>query len=608
MAAATALKKHQRGEEQLTDDEIRVARAKVLAYKEEQKLARLKERSAKAQEATAKAEEAAAKRSNRGPSKASQIGSGLVSGAKSTANAVKDVSNVVSGNKVLAFLIVAYLVHFADFFFFKYERTTASGISTMILTYFALAFLALWLLKPDGAHPLYLIASKKFFSFLMLSAVSFALPIILGYLIPLIPGTSNEWITLALEIGVFLSPPWAIFLYIHPHGNSKVRFIGTCFAGMWVLILFSMAVILLATRDVANLGGIRGGFSFNPLDSLSNLFNLFSDALGTMWSRIIGVGLAVPKFINANLNDTLGVSYSGQVDPYTQRDLGVRFSNLRSHSARYFEGAEVIVWADIEGESFKEEIYLSLRCFAVDSDGNLFEGIVQAQSENPDIVQISFKQKTFASCSFLEPSLPAGMYEVFFAGLFNFETWAYIQYYFSPFATLTNFWINDLDPATEFGIDSRPIAIYNSGPAMLGLASEIDQPIGVDLSDPSRGLPPFGGTLMNDWFDGEISTVRQISLVVPEPFILTKCDRKPTAGSRVIPVYVEDETPGYRLYSFENINDPNIFFESVTCFLEFESDAAAATFMGDFDLVLKTFVAKTEYLYEIKDSVRLRVE
>jgi hypothetical protein len=506
------------------------------------------------------------------------------------------------------FLLIVFGLHLADLFI-GFRRTGGLAL-TWLLIYALLALVVAPLLINGGRGWLDAYTSKKVIIFVGVSALAWVLPILISKLPDVIIG--NVW----FKFLVMISPPWVLFLFFaNVHDELVIKF-----RNLWVIIWIILAIIIILSSITRwNIPvELQGQYSFNPLEVLKEIWFTVWNGIKDIIAKLVGIPTTLGVFVNRNINDSIGRNFMGQVDPYTEGDLGVRFTEIRTFSKVFFADQEITVWADIQGESFKEEIVLNLKCYALSGDGQQFNGTIKSQSTLKDgSIHIKMREKISASCTFT--SLPKGMYRVWFVGAFPFETWGYIQYYFAPDELVKNMWSQNLDPASEAGIAKRPVGIFTNGPVQLGLASEYDQPIPVNhLSNPETGdspdrtLPPFGASLTNLWVDGHIQSVRHITLMVPEPFILKNCDRMPaTGGTKDAPGFVTRvEMLGYREYTFGNIDGTgtNLGSESVVCFLGFYDPANAAVLMSSYDLVVKTFAAKTNYMYIIEKYTQVKVQ
>jgi len=485
----------------------------------------------------------------------------------------------------------------------------------MIVAYAVVCFaLAPLLLDREGAYRAY--KSGRIGLYFLVSAIAYFLPLLLGRLGPVTEFISeNFWGNLLL----ILSPPWFIFMVFSPIDERVINALRRVWLFFWIGLIVA-TLLSMAMGSLASIGGDGGGgLDIDPGRTFADLWDRITDSLSGFWSGLIGVPGHVNKFVNRNLEDSIGENYMGQVDPYTDRDLGVRFTDVRTFASRFRAGDDVVVWADLQGESFKEELDLRLRCYAKDNKGRVYNGTVESQGDDSDRVIISMRERVSASCTIED--LPKGFYEVYFVGAFAFQTWAYAPFYFAPEQTIKDMWAEDLDPAREAGIPSKPKATFTNGPVNLGLSSSAyEQPIPVPLAesaddevDYERTLPPFGASVINRWADGRVANVRSISLFVPPPFKLYKCDRMDgnEGNSGKNPLSLAAPTlPGYKRYTFGVEGDANSLFESVTCFLGLEDPERRSAYelMGSYDLVMKTFAAKAQYVYIIEKHIRVNVE
>lgn len=537
----------------------------------------------------------AIEKSRSAASRSDPVGTGLGTGIT---NAAQGISN----NKVKLFFFIIIGLHLFDLFS-GFNRIGGNGIWWATI-YLFMALAAPFFLD-DGEGYIKTLLSPKTLIFLGISVVAWLLPVLVSKLPAIVQ--NNMW----FKFLIIISPVWLMFLIFSGAQDNLINKIRT----VWILIWITLALItLLAT--VAKWHApteLQGQFGFNPFDVFSDVWDSVRTSVKKTFSRITGVPSTFGAFINRNLNDSIGRNFAGQVDPYAQGDLGVRFTKIETFRDTFRTGTPITAWAYLQGESFKEELELVMRCFAVSDEGEQFNGTIMTQGVQQDHIHLKMKEKISASCEF--DSLPKGYYDIWFGGAFVFETWGYIQYYFAPDELVTNMWLQDLNPAREANIPERPVSIFTSGPINLGLASEQDQPIPINPVSgegytPDRTLPPFGASVINQWSDGKVNSVRQITLMIPEPFILKGCDKVPTQGTKQEPQAISDRVPGYREYTFGNMQDVNSGFQSVMCFLAFDEpkEENAANIIASYDLVMKTFAAKTNYVYEIKDSVRVKVE
>lgn len=502
--------------------------------------------------------------------------------------------------KTILFLLIIIGLHIFD----QANRFSRGGSfwSLWIIIYTFVAFvIAPLLLDEEGFIEAY--TSKRVIGYVIVSALAVLLPYLIQLVGPKLLGAlvKNLW----FNIIMLISPVWGVYLIFTNEDDPWIALLRKLWIFLWIF-LFVVTIIGVAKDLQTPVNVSSAGIDINAKDTFGDVFYMAKTNLKGAINRLKGIGPSLGSFVSRQLNDSIGYGYSSQVDDYSTADLGVQFVNVRSLSAQYRQGSDVVVWADIKGESFKDAITLNTRCYALDEDDRLFNGTVTLQGKEETQAKIRMRETISMMCRFKE--MPKGRYTVTFVGTFNFMTMAYIQYYFAPYELIESLWMQDLDPAMEAGIPVRPISQYTAGPVELGLASEMDQPIPIEVSmqeGVSNTLPPFGASITNVWPDGEIVSARYIKLLVPEDFYLNSCDT-----SKVTPEpNPSADYEGYTEYVFGDIkgSNTNFGFESVTCYLFLRQDRAE-NMISSFDLVMKTFAAEAGYVYTIKEEIEIEVE
>lgn len=475
------------------------------------------------------------------------------------------------------------------------------------------AVIALWLapwLLSFGEGYVKTFMSKRMIGFVVTSFVAWILPIVIDKLIPELVKT-NVW----FRFLIIISPAWLVFLMFTVHDDPVVAKIRKWWMIIWiVLLVLTLLGIIINIRVPTE---VQGKYSFNPWEVIKEVFLKIWTKLKDVVSSIFGIVPATKYFVNRNINSSIGQSYVGEVDQYSSRDLGVRFANTRLSATEYRVGDEVSVWTDVLGESFTGTIDLELHCFAKRGTKESYEGKVQVRGVDNNRVVMRMRDLVSVSCMFDTENWTAGYYDLTIAAQFYFDTWGYVQYYFSPEELLYDMIEQGVDPAQEAGISSTPQPIYTNGPVMLGLPSGMQLPIPIDPEDPDRLSMRYGASVQNQWVEGKVASLRHIDLLVPPEFVLRGCDHTDTIkGDKQEPGFDTDAATGYRKYSFEKVDTQgaNYAFESVTCFVVLEGvDEAqrvemARELLSSYDLVARTFTAKTVYLYEISEKTRVNVK
>ena len=511
------------------------------------------------------------------------------------------------GWKVWLFLGIILTIHIFDIFTRYSTRGSASMMWWFIAVYTLITLLIAPLLLGDGFFQNWT-NPQAMISFLVIGIVSVLLPWIITLVIKVLGNfgiaLGTHW---AFSIFLMISAPWLIYLFF-TSDDKVITFLKTVWVIFWVILIIASALGALTNLKLGS--NIQTSVGINPKEAFVKAWDQVTSGFKDFFKRVFNITPAFKGFLNRNLNDTLGKNFMGEVDPYTERELGVQFTEVRALSSTFHAGGEVNVYADIQGENFKDVIELIIACSARSSKGQQYLGTVTVQGEG-NTVTIRMRQRTSARCTFKD--LPVGFYDVTFTGVFPFETWAYAPIYFAPAEKIEELWAQDLDPADEAGIVARPVPIYTSGPVNLGLTTEeYDQPIPVDPGEKSElSLPPFGASVLNQWADGELQSVRSISLLVPDPFVLKNCDHTPARGAELgIDGLQRLDMPGYNEYIFAGeANDANAFGTAAVCFLGFENPTVDSNnLLASYDLVVKTFAAKTTYLYKIKGNTRVEVQ
>jgi len=362
---------------------------------------------------------------------------------------------------VKLFILLVFLLHWHDVF--NHGGYSRNG---MLANYWGVWYLILalviapLLLSPDGFFGTWKnIRSGRIFIYLGVSVGAWLLPVLLDYV-------PNE--LKATQIGPFavfdffliVSPIWAMYVFF---SVSDDKFINAV-RNVWLFIWIGLLIITLLASVSGMTAPIDGEYNIRPWETIKDVLNYVWDAIQRVWATITGVGKTIPAFIKMNLNDTLGMNYRGDVDDYSSPNLGVRFGEIETER-RYFEGGEVLVRATVVGEplSTDKPIALTLSCFTEDQQGNRINGNIDtAGGRVPGEILFTYYQPQVAFCTFT--NLSAGSYTIHFAGIFNFETWSYIPYYFAPHELINDIRISGGDPAREANIIEHPVAKYNPGP------------------------------------------------------------------------------------------------------------------------------------------------
>jgi len=451
------------------------------------------------------------------------------------------------------------------------------ALPIIIALYLALSISAWIVMKPKG----HFVDFRHLFLFLGISAFYILIPGYM-YLVPRVQLASGITLVDWISFIIVILPMWPIYLGL----KLEIPFVRH-YVNLWIIVLVFLFIFSYASElragNLAALGGRPEVMNINAvvqylLDTLAKIFKNFG----------LGFKTAIPNLFNAT-----GISYyTGMVDQNEKTPVGLYISNIRVADKYSYEGYPVIIWADIRGKSFTEEIRVNPACY-IEKVGS---GVAE-----PTSLSFLGEEHDTLSCTFND--VKKGSYRAKVGASFNFETWAYVTYTFVDNEVRRAIEMQGKNINSELDIPPLPEAIYTNGPAMLGMGSMIDQPIGLDPLRNTRD-PVLGVTLDNRWTDGQISQVDEFILQVPEDFDLVNCDR--WGGDHQREPFKSEE--GYAFYKFsrEELGDPRLEFKSVTCRIHLK-DENAQTFLAGSQKVQRTFVAQVKYIYQIEKTIGVYV-
>lgn len=515
---------------------------------------------------------------------ARDVGSGMASGAGLMGNlgvkGVKKVHNWAHGGadkSLLTLFWIAVIIQLIDVFLLRFNRTIY--FATSIAMYGALILLAWWFFsKSSGNH---FANPRQIILFVMISGFYIIVPSLL-YAVPkihLVAGTTLfDWVSFLLAI----LPIWPIYIGF----KADIPFVHK-YVNFWIIFLLFVFIFgvgfSLKPGDVVGIGGrpelVQAGVV------ATYLWEKTTDIAKNFWKSLSLIP-AAKRLLNAS-----GINYyTGMIDNNEQAPVGLYIDNVRPADKYFYAGYPVIIWADLRGKSFMEEIQVSPICY-IDKGA--------AGERDPESISILGEEHATLSCIFYD--LAKGSYLAKVGATFNFETWAYVTYTFVDIDTKRALEIQGKNVNQELDVSPLPNAVYTNGPAMLGMASMVNQPIGIDTMYNTRE-PILGVTLDNLWSEGIIEHVEEFTIQVPDDFKLVKCDRWRPETEK--PPFKSEE--GYDFYRFskQELGDVRSTFQSITCRLQVKDPAAL---LAGAQKVQRTFVAQTKYLYKIEKSQRIYV-
>lgn len=483
-------------------------------------------------------------------------------------NVIGDASGPVA--TLFWFSVLLHIVLMAVWFLLNINQNTLFYL--FITVYAFIAIRAFWVFRREGE----LDDAKSMVIVIIVGIFYTLLPFFL-YLIPPVQMTASttlyDWVVFA----IIVFPIWPIYLGL----KANIGFIHF-YINLWIVV-FLIVLILGVGLKLRPGQFITFGGRLEATQA-TNVFNFLRDEfkqIGTTLLKQFKPTAWADYFWNAT-----GMNYYfGMVENNKNTPVGLYLLNVRPADKYFYEGSPVIVWADIRGKSFLDEITVIPSCY-IDKKGY---GIAK-----PPSFSILGEEHNTLSCEFT--NLSRGSYQARVGATFNFETWAYVTYTFVDIEMKRSYELQGKSINTELDIDMMPASVYTNGPVMLGMSSMVDQPVGIDVKYNTRE-PILGVTLDNAWSEGKIGRVDEFIIMVPGDFELKDCDRgKPDA----IP------GDGYANYSFrrEQLGDPRATFQSITCRLHIKDPAKL---LGGTPKVDKTFIARARYIYALEKSLRLTV-
>jgi hypothetical protein len=494
---------------------------------------------------------------------------------------------------------VSVLFQVIDVFVLKFNR--ANGFPISVLMYTIIAFWAFFVFKneksdsdqyeysnSDYEKTHHFLNPKHILLFLMFSAFYIIVPFFF-WLIPQIslPGGLNlaQWINFLLAI----LPIWPI--YIGMKGKSAFVHI---YVNIWIIIILAIFVFGFATNlsvgDIAAIGGRPSMIDAGPV------FQFIVDQAANVWKNIVHVTtttVRVDSFFGKLANVSGLNYYYGMNDKSDSGPVGLYIDNVRTIERYSYEDTPVVIWADLRGKSFTEEIRVRPSCY--------IEKVGPGEPD-PKSFSVLGEEHDTLSCTF--DSVPKGSYRAKVGATFNFETWAYVTYTFVDQEIKRSLEIQGKNVNSELDISIMPLAVYSNGPVMLGMGAQVDQPVGVDRISNSRE-PVLGVTVENNggggWTEGQ-AVVNEFEIQVPNDFSLINCDRwypdkirKPDSNLENYDIYI---------FKKEMSGDLRQEYKSVTCRLHIKDPDKL---LSGSQKVQRTFVSRVKYNYELEKSISVTV-
>jgi hypothetical protein len=496
---------------------------------------------------------------------------------------------------------VAVLVQIIDVFVLKFNRT--NGFPIAIFMYLGLAVWALVVLKKpykntdeyefddeDYENRHHIVNPFNLLVFLAISAFYVLVPFFL-WLVPnitLTGGTSlADWVNFFLAI----LPAWPIYIGIR--GKSRVVH---WYVNFWIIVIIFIFIFGFASN--LNVGSIVSQGGRPTLVEFGPVWQYLVDQTQTIYSNFLRSfrTIKIDSFFIKLANATGMNYYYGMSDRSDRGPVGLYLDQVRTMDRYFYQGYPVVIWADIRGKSFTEEIRVRPECYIEKVGAGVAE---------PESISILGEEHDTLSCTF--DNLSKGSYRASVKLWFNFETWGYVTYTFVDQEVKRSLEMQGKNVNSELDIPVLPMAVYSNGPVMLGMGSMVDQPVGISRLNPDAPGPVLGVTLDNNvgggWSEGKISgPPDEFEIQIPNDFTLVNCDRWYPEKTREPYKTVE----GYDFYKFTpaEIGDPRQEFKSVTCRLHIKDPQAL---LAGAQKVQRTFVSRVKYNYELEKPISIIV-
>jgi len=499
------------------------------------------------------------------------------------------VDTVHAGWAAWAFALFALAAHVWDF---------ANGFGLqqnhriiMLIWYILIAIIAIFFYYKTNF-------SQESGRYLGLSLIAFALPY--ARWIPYI-GT-NDYFNWAM---MFL-PLWFLYIALHEHENSF--WLPLVAKGIILGLILTMIIVLVSLviqRDllpnVQNPAGAVGA-------SIQRVWQEIVDAWHLLWGKITGSGVFSYRRWEQKFNSTFNPSaviYAGQVEQNKQEPIGVYITNLKSLYPNNYRGTEPVITSRIEAKTFiPGGVLIEPSCRLERTGKQPLGGITDVKE-----ILVEYQMTRDVACTFpIEDNITLGTWYGVMGAKFPFETWAYITNTFVARSTIRNYQAQGRDINRDLDIDQQAVAVYTNGPVGIGISSG-QQPIDIDpdAKDNNYIQQRFGFTLTNRWTQGQLGEVREVDLLIAEPFQLKEGSCLPTAWSGS-PTLDED---GFWHYTFQRSPDLQIDarhdYRTVTCQLMLPDKESAEQVLGFGEKTPVTFVVIAKYDYVLEKKVAVKI-
>ncbi len=472
------------------------------------------------------------------------------------------VSSIFSSNSMLIFYVFVLS-------FFSQKNPTDYRI--IIANIILLFFLILKNLDEIQTEP------KKLGEIIGLVAFQFGFFILISYIfnITFILDIVERFMFIIKLMLLFLNPLMFYFIFLNPDSDNKLtrtlKIIFIILVLLFILLMFLGSLIhsVGKFRDFIKSG--MPGFK----ESFASFFNLFSNKVKE-----------IKTAINSSVNSRLNPNMRSRIDANSRARLGVFIDTPKPLLSRISEGQPFDVISKIEFNTLFSDIEIRAFCNAKDSyhkyfvQGELQNSVYRGVGHQADVLQCSFNR-----------GLLKGNYDLWFEALFNFETWAYIDYTFVDSNLVSLYLKEGKNIKSELDIrDSDPV--FTDGPVKISMITST-QPLIVDFN--RNYFPHFGLYISKNWQKGKIEKINSVVVRVPDMIELVNC-------SPADPVEVSVDSD-FNEYKFDKSNAINGDLKNVVCSMKINKNK----FNQELNInkkIVKTIMVKTDYTYMVKSPAK----
>jgi hypothetical protein len=413
---------------------------------------------------------------------------------------------------------------------------------------------------------------------LLISTLQIVIPYLaLKYLALWLP----QLLGLIFVIILFFSP-WLVYYLFSQKAQGIVKLVKT----VWLVLLVIIILAVALPTIVDSLEGASAGreLSITPDEALNDFKGVIEDRLGDFFEKV----KQTTKLGDSDYN------IKGEIDENKDSKLGVFIDDLRIIENKVYAGEDFNMIGTLEVNTVFNPVEIYIYCYIKANhrtgvEGEILEKVYRVFGKNKEILQCKFDGNE------------KGLYSGYFEALFNFETWAYIDYTFVDKELAMQYYKENRNINIELNIDEETIPVYTDGPIKI-LMIAANQPTEVNFE--KGNLPKIGLSLENNYRKGEISKVKQIIIQTPKMLRLNNCTHED----------VEEIDPGnsapdgfignisdFNYYIMTNEKEKSNVLNNIVCSMEID-EHFYNTEKNINPKIIKTIIVKADYEYKVESK------